>query len=443
MSADPAQPPGSKLEARPEDSIPDLPGNERAREFLSSAPSKGLWMPLGQEVKVMQCWRCKANGHTNGGYGHRTGDRECPFFLSGNIQSENLRKRIEDPMAGQLSSDKAKPQLGSAEEVQALLVQIKEVEELKKRQKKRKREKKKKKKKKKHKNKKEKKHKKHKKASSSSSGSSGSGSGGGGGSSSSSRGSNSSNSSNREDAPNPDNPRVTFYTGEGIVEAEIFLDQAPLTASNFLELCASGHYDGLHIHRVLRGFAIQFGCHFSRDLESMLRVEKHIGDGAPAAGSRFKLLGGAREGEWVTRDERQGTIVDEHSSELSNRLGTLAMANQNNRPDSAGSQFIFNLANNSCLDWFNKETKSNHVVFGKVRAGLHIITENIAEGKTDASDAPVRPLCVERVKVTSHGSNPRVAAALADAAAAAATAASSTSSTNKVQYRSMDERIYG
>jgi hypothetical protein len=61
--------------ARPEDSIPDLPENERARGFLANAPSKGLWMPLGQEVKVMQCWRCKANGHQNGGFGHRTGDR--------------------------------------------------------------------------------------------------------------------------------------------------------------------------------------------------------------------------------------------------------------------------------------------------------------------------------------------------------------------------------
>ena len=30
------------------------------------------------QVKVMQCWRCKA-------YGHRTGDRECPLGKAGNI----------------------------------------------------------------------------------------------------------------------------------------------------------------------------------------------------------------------------------------------------------------------------------------------------------------------------------------------------------------------
>lgn len=47
----------------PEDTIPDLPENQAAREFLKKAPKKGLFMPLGKEVKVMQCWRCKAYGH--------------------------------------------------------------------------------------------------------------------------------------------------------------------------------------------------------------------------------------------------------------------------------------------------------------------------------------------------------------------------------------------
>ena len=51
----------------PEECIPVLPENAVAREFLKKAPSKGLHMPLGREVKVMQCFRCKA-------YGHRTGE---------------------------------------------------------------------------------------------------------------------------------------------------------------------------------------------------------------------------------------------------------------------------------------------------------------------------------------------------------------------------------
>uniref|UniRef100_A0A8C2T614 RP9 pre-mRNA splicing factor n=1 Tax=Coturnix japonica TaxID=93934 RepID=A0A8C2T614_COTJA len=77
-------------ETKPEDCIPDVPGNESAREFLAHAPTKGLWMPLGKEVKVMQCWRCKR-------YGHRTGDKECPFFIKGNQKLEQFRAH-EDPM---------------------------------------------------------------------------------------------------------------------------------------------------------------------------------------------------------------------------------------------------------------------------------------------------------------------------------------------------------
>ncbi|XP_067912672.1 retinitis pigmentosa 9 protein isoform X2 [Heterodontus francisci] len=76
---------------KPEDCIPDLPGNEGARDFLAHAPTKGLWMPLGKEVKVMQCWRCKK-------FGHRTGDRECPYFISGNQKLEQFRVAHEDPM---------------------------------------------------------------------------------------------------------------------------------------------------------------------------------------------------------------------------------------------------------------------------------------------------------------------------------------------------------
>jgi hypothetical protein len=53
----------SEEEEHPEDEIPDLPENQAAREFLKTAPKKGLFMPLGKEVKVMQCWRCKAYGH--------------------------------------------------------------------------------------------------------------------------------------------------------------------------------------------------------------------------------------------------------------------------------------------------------------------------------------------------------------------------------------------
>ena len=55
------------------------------------------------------------------------------------------------------------------------------------------------------------------------------------------------------------NPLAHFCTSEGDFEAEIYLDRVPITASNFIALCRTGFYDGLHFHRVIAGFMIQFG----------------------------------------------------------------------------------------------------------------------------------------------------------------------------------------
>lgn len=109
-------PPGLIQEEKenPEDCIPDLPENKGAREFLSKAPTKGLWMPLGKQVKVMKCWRCKA-------YGHRTGDKECPLFLSGNSASEQFRFVHEDPMHEFLKESKAEEKEERIRQLQALL----------------------------------------------------------------------------------------------------------------------------------------------------------------------------------------------------------------------------------------------------------------------------------------------------------------------------------
>ena len=40
------------------------------------------------------------------------------------------------------------------------------------------------------------------------------------------------------------------------------------------------------------------------------------------------------------------------------------------QPESGGSQFFLNVANNAFLDWFDKSTESAHPVFGKVRTSF-------------------------------------------------------------------------
>ncbi|XP_022603181.1 retinitis pigmentosa 9 protein [Seriola dumerili] len=109
-------PPGliKENEEKPEDCIPAEPGNEEARSFLAHAPTKGLWMPLGKEVKVMQCWRCKR-------YGHRTGDRECPFFIKGNQKLEQFRVAHEDPMYDIIRENKRNEKETRIQQLQQLL----------------------------------------------------------------------------------------------------------------------------------------------------------------------------------------------------------------------------------------------------------------------------------------------------------------------------------
>ena len=57
------------------------------------------------------------------------------------------------------------------------------------------------------------------------------------------------------------NPIATFETTEGNITCEIYLDQMPVTASNFIDLANSGFYNGLHFHRVIPDFMDQFGEH--------------------------------------------------------------------------------------------------------------------------------------------------------------------------------------
>ena len=64
------------------------------------------------------------------------------------------------------------------------------------------------------------------------------------------------------------NPTATFDTTLGTFSAEIYLDQMPITANNFIKLAKQGFYDGLHFHRVIKDFMIQFGCEYSKDPNS-------------------------------------------------------------------------------------------------------------------------------------------------------------------------------
>ncbi len=167
------------------------------------------------------------------------------------------------------------------------------------------------------------------------------------------------------------NPIAQFDTSLGTFKVEVYLDKMPITAKNFIDLAKSGFYDGLHFHRVINGFMLQFGCPHSKDPKS-----GRAGTGGPP----------------------HGTIQDEHppAQKLSNEPLTLSMANTG-RPNSGGSQFFINTVHNAYLDWFSPG-QSKHPVFGKVTSGADII-KKIESTPTDARDNPLTPVQVKKITI--------------------------------------------
>jgi cyclophilin family peptidyl-prolyl cis-trans isomerase len=167
------------------------------------------------------------------------------------------------------------------------------------------------------------------------------------------------------------NPTAVLETSLGNITVELFTDVMPITAGNFIELAKTGFYDGLHFHRVIKNFMLQFGCPHSKDPNS------------PRAG---------------TGNSPKGTIADEHpaNAKLSNEPGTLSMANTG-RPNSGSCQFFINTVHNAYLDWFTPGP-SKHPVFGKVTSGMDVVTK-IENSQTDARDRPTTPIQMIRVTV--------------------------------------------
>ena len=184
------------------------------------------------------------------------------------------------------------------------------------------------------------------------------------------------------------NPVAVFDTSEGTFEAELFMDRMPITASNFVDLAKTGFYDGLHFHRVIDNFMLQFGCPNSKDAKS-----PRSGTGGPKGGTSYDC-----NGETIQRDGG-GNIPDELIDQTSNEPGTLSMANTG-QPNSGGSQFFINTVHNSYLDWFDGRTPSKHPVFGKIVDGMDVV-EAIGTTETGHRDNPIVPIRVNSITIES------------------------------------------
>ncbi len=168
----------------------------------------------------------------------------------------------------------------------------------------------------------------------------------------------------KDDEPSVNNQEkimnAILHTNKGDITIEFTPDRTPNTVENFVKLAKEGFYDGTKFHRVIKGFMNQGGDPFSKDDSMMDRW----GTGGPGY-----------------------TFADEIGPENKNNSGTISMANAG--PDTNGSQFFINVADNNMLD-------TKHTVFGRVIAGLDVVMA-INKMETDAADRPLNPIIIESI----------------------------------------------
>lgn len=155
---------------------------------------------------------------------------------------------------------------------------------------------------------------------------------------------------------------VVMTTNKGAITIELFADTKPNTVANFVKLANEGFYNGTRFHRVIKGFMIQGGDPLSKDMTK----QAYWGTGGP--GYQF---------------------ADEIGTDNKNVIGSISMANAG--PNTNGSQFFINTANNNFLD-------PKHTAFGRVTAGMEVVTA-IENTKTGAQDRPVEDMIIEKIEV--------------------------------------------
>lgn len=128
-------------------------------------------------------------------------------------------------------------------------------------------------------------------------------------------------------------------TNKGVMKAELYSAETPKTVENFIKLAKEGFYNGLHFHRVLRGFVIQTGCPNSRE----------IGDRSAGMGDAGYTIPCETEAERQYHDR-----------------GVLSMAHRGK--DTGSSQFFICYNREQC-----QHLDGMHTAFGCVVEGQDVI----------------------------------------------------------------------
>ncbi|KAJ1916346.1 Peptidyl-prolyl cis-trans isomerase cyp10 [Mycoemilia scoparia] len=155
---------------------------------------------------------------------------------------------------------------------------------------------------------------------------------------------------------------VTLHTTLGDLKIEVFCEDVPKTAENFLALCASGYYDDTIIHRNIKDFIVQMG--------------DPTGTGK----------GGTSIWNKKFADEIRSTLKH-------NDRGIVSMANSG--PDTNGSQFFISYSKQPILD-------TKYTIFGKVIDGTDTTLSEIEKIPVDKKNRPLQEIKIKSVTIHAN-----------------------------------------
>ena len=139
--------------------------------------------------------------------------------------------------------------------------------------------------------------------------------------------------------------KATIKTVKGIIELDLYPQDAPKTVANFATLATNKYYDGLTFHRVEPGFVIQGGDPNGNGT-----------GGTSIYGAKFE-----DELNPNTQSYKEGYVE-----------GAVAMANSGQNTN--GSQFF--------IMWSDhKDLPHNYTIFGKVTQGMDTVHKMVAGDK--------------------------------------------------------------
>ena len=144
------------------------------------------------------------------------------------------------------------------------------------------------------------------------------------------------------------------------IKLELYPDAAPISVANFEKLVKEGFYDGLIIHRVIKGFMIQGG-----DPE-----------GTGMGGAKEKI-----KGEFLANGV---------PNPIKHTRGVLSMARAMN-PNSASSQFFI-------MHQYAPHLDGQYAAFGKVVEGMDVVDE-IANTPVGFNDRPKTEQKMKKVTI--------------------------------------------